>query len=123
MADHHPSSRPAPDLIDDGIPATTDAPPGLDVDAVEGEAVPLEHPQGVEEWGTTAAEEAMGEPFELRVLREEPDILTGEVDDGEIDEVLGTQDSLSAEESALRVVDEPPGMSYAPDPGYLTDDD
>lgn len=123
MADHHASSRPAPDLIEDGIPATTDAPPGLDVDAVEGEPVPLDHSQGAEEWGITAAEEAMGEPFELRVLREEPDIMAGDVEDAEIEDVLGSQDSLSAEESALRVVDEPPGMSYAPDPGYLSDDD
>ncbi|HEX2701478.1 MAG TPA: hypothetical protein VHM89_14860 [Acidimicrobiales bacterium] len=125
MADHHAhshgSSRPAPDLVEDGIPATSEAPPGLDVDAVEGEAAPLDHPQGVDQWGTTAAEELLGEPFELRVAHEQPDTI-GAFDDIEIEEALGNEDSLSAEESALRVVDEPPGMSYAPDPGYLSDD-
>ena len=112
--------RPAPDLVEDGIPATVDDPPHLSTDAVEGEPAPLEHPQGVEEWGTTAAEERMGEPFALRVAREEPELLGGD-DDG----VTGVADALSAEEAALHVEDEPEelGMSFAPDPGYLSDDD
>jgi len=128
MADHHAHphgpSRPAPDLVEDGIPATSEAPPGLDVDMEEGEPAPLDHPQGVEEWGITAAEEARGEPLSLRVTREEPEVYAaGGADDDELEEALGTRDSLSAEESALRIVDEPPGLSYAPNSGYLPDDE
>lgn len=36
-----------------------------------------------------------------------------EVDDDFVEE------TLSAEEAAIRIVDEPPGASYAPTPGYL----
>ena len=32
---------------------------------------------------------------------------------------FGFGDTLSAEEAAMRVVHEPPGMNYDPDPGYL----
>ncbi|MGI8686807.1 MAG: hypothetical protein ACR2MO_17235 [Acidimicrobiales bacterium] len=131
MSDHehhahpHGSTRPAPDLVEDGIPATSEAPPGLDVDSVEGEPAPLDHPQGVEEWGITAAEEALGESLELRVSRELPDGLGADddIDEFEIGKALGNEDSLSAEESALRIVDEPPGLSYSPHSGYLSDED
>ena len=39
---------------------------------------------------------------------------------GEAD--AGLEDTLSAEESAMRIVDEPPGMNYDPDPGYIDRD-
>ena len=42
---------------------------------------------------------------------EEPDVL-GEVD-------MGLEDTRSAEEAAMQIVDEPPGMNYDPDPGYV----
>lgn len=42
---------------------------------------------------------------------EEPDAL-GEVD-------MGLDDAISPEEAAMQVVDEPPGMNYDPDPGYV----
>jgi len=38
---------------------------------------------------------------------------------GEPDMGLGL--TLSAEEAAMRIVDEPGGMNYDPDPGYITD--
>jgi hypothetical protein len=37
--------------------------------------VPGERPVAVDEWGTTAAEEIAGEPLDLRLSREEPDLL------------------------------------------------
>ena len=122
MAHDTDDLRPAPDLVEDGIPATVDDPPHLDTDAVEGEPAPLDFAQGVEEWGTTAAEERMGEPLALRVRREEEDFLPS--DDGD-EEATGVAGALSAEEAALRVEVEPEelGMSFAPDPGYLSDDD
>jgi hypothetical protein len=38
-------------------------------------AVPGERPTAVDDWGTTAAEEIAGEPLDLRLSREEPDLL------------------------------------------------
>lgn len=117
--------RPAPDLVEDGIPATVDDPPHLSTEAVEGEPAPLDFPQGVDEWGTTKAEERMGESVRMRAAREEPDVVDvpDELDAGEEagGRVLG---ALSAEEAALHVEDEPEalGMSFAPDPGYVDDD-
>ena len=34
----------------------------------------------------------------------------------------GLEDTLSAEEAAMRIVEEPPGMNYDPDPGYISRD-
>lgn len=123
MSTERQDLRPAPDLVEDGIPATVDDPPHLSTEAVEGEPAPLDFPQGVEEWGTTKAEERMGESVRMRAAREEPDLL----DELEADEEAGTgiAGALSAEEAALHVEDEPEalGMSFAPDPGYLDDDD
>lgn len=113
--------RPAPDLVEDGIPAISETPPSFDIDSMEGEPAPLDRPQAVDEWGTTAAEQAFGEPLELRVLREEPDVLGTTYDEHDLAEEWGNEDTLSSEEAAMQIVDEPPGMSYAPDPGYLAD--
>ena len=116
--------RPAPDLVEDGIPATVDDPPHLSTEAVEGEPAPLDFPQGVDEWGTTKAEERMGESVRMRAAREEPDV-EGELDELEADEEAGARvvGALSAEEAALHVEDEPEalGISFAPDPGYVDD--
>ena len=119
MADRPSTSRPAPDLVEDGVPATTDAPPGLDVDATEGEPAPLDHPQGVDAWGVTAAEQATDEPLRVRTAHEQPDVPTVG-DDGEGGEALGLENQ-AAEEAALRVADDAPGGSWAPDPGYVSD--
>lgn len=80
------------------------------------------------------------EPLDVRLAREIPDLDTGEYlldrqivgteEDGdpadeeeelaaEVDDGYAT--TLSPEEAAMRVVDEPPGMNYDPDPGYLSD--
>ena len=76
--------------------------------------------------------------MELRLAREEPDVemaelfadrqflepgAEGGMEDGEAD-LFGEADSgpegtLSAEEAAMCIVEEPPGMNYDPDPGYL----
>lgn len=39
---------------------------------------------------------------------------------GEAEPVV--QDTLSAEEAAMQVVDEPPGLNYDPAPGYVDDE-
>ena len=124
MAQDRDDLRPAPDLVEDGVPATVDNPPHLATDAVEGEPAPLDFPQGVDDWGTTASEERQGEPLAVRVAREEPDVLDLLDDEEDPDGSTGVAGALSAEEAALRVVDEPEelGMSFTPDPGYVTDE-
>ncbi len=140
MVDRENLHRPAPELSEDGIPAIEEVPADvlLTGDPMEGELPPLDRPQAVTDWGTTAAEQLASEPLDVRVAREEPEDEMAEVyadrqflepgadgglgDEeadmlGEVDAGFG--DTLSAEEAAMRVVDEPPGMNYDPDPGYL----
>ena len=141
------TTRPAPDEIEPGIPATSeqprDVPQGWEA---EEEPPPLDIPQGVEEWGTTSREEAIGESVAMRARREEPEVwervfeedTSGGVsvlepgsDDGLTDtepDAIGELDtdrqySLPAEEAAMRVEDEPAGLTYDRGPGYLDDEE
>jgi hypothetical protein len=133
--------RPAPDILTDGVPATDELPEGqlLTGDPVEGEMPPLDHSQGVEDWGTTAAEQLGDEPLAVRARREEPEARLGHAeeaglalvppaaDDGllddETDEVgeanPAFEDTLAPEEAAMRVEEEPAGLNWDPDPGYV----
>jgi hypothetical protein len=127
-------------VTEDGIPSIEEIPEEVLMtgDPLEGEMPPLDTPQAVEDWGTTASEELASEPLEVRLAREVPDVEAGDAyldrqilepgadgglgDDeadalGEID--MGLEDTLSAEEAAMQIVDEPPGMNYDPDPGYV----
>jgi hypothetical protein len=140
MVDRQNLPRPSPELSEDGVPATEEIPEDVLVtgDVVEGDMPPLDRPQAVKDWGTTAAEQLAAEPLDVRLRREEPETATadayidrqllepggeGGVGDDEPDSVgeidTGLEDSLSAEEAAMQVVDEPPGMNYDPGPGYL----
>jgi hypothetical protein len=139
--------RPAPDLVEDGVPATEEVPEELlltgDVGAGEGPSPPLDRPQAVNQWGTTSLEEREGEPLDVRLRREQPDVferpeeveedvpqvfqpgaenLVDEEPDevGDLDAVW--EDSLSAEELALRIDEEPPGLTYDESPDYIEDD-
>ena len=145
MVDRENLPRPAPELSEDGIPAIEEIPESqlLTGDQLEGEMPPLDRPQAARGWGTTTSEQLGAEPLDIRVAREEPEVTTideddytdrqfvepgaeGGLDDDEGDSVgemdAGLEDSLSAEEAAMRVVDEPLGMNYDPDPGYVDDD-
>lgn len=137
------STRPAADEVEPGIPATSEMPRNIPPGSEdEEEPAPLDVPQGVEEWGTTPGEELVGEPFEMRVRREEPDQLAGgaeglslyepgtdeAVDDGEGFDAepdaigalnLESDVTLSPEEQAMRIDDEPAGLNYDPTPGYI----
>jgi len=140
MVERENFPRPAPELSGHGISAIEEIP--ADVlstgDPLDGELPPLDRPSAVTDWGTTVAEQLMSEPLDVRMAREEPEYETAEAyadrqffepgavvglgDEegdmfGEADGGFG--DTLSAEEAAMRVVDEPPGMNYDPDPGYL----
>ncbi|HVL04955.1 MAG TPA: hypothetical protein VM388_03150 [Acidimicrobiales bacterium] len=140
MSDRQNLPRPAPEVTEDGVPSIEEIPEDvlLTGDPVEGELPPLDHPQGVTDWGTTASEQLASEPMEVRARREVPDVeaadayldrqilepgADGGLGDDEADSLgevdMGLDDTLSAEEAAMQVVDEPPGMNYDPDPGYV----
>jgi hypothetical protein len=143
MVDRQNLPRPAPEVTTDGVPAVEEIPEDvlLTGDPVEGDMPPLDRPQAVKDWGTTASEQLGQEPLDVRVAREIPDVGAEENDytdrqflepgadagltDDEPDSVgeadAGLEDTLSAEEAAMQVVDEPPGMNYDPDPGYVDD--
>ena len=82
----------------------------LDEDKIGGD-FPPEAPLGVDEYGTTPAEEAWDEPLEERIAREEPDVLPvgdpavqdDEVDDTFDDAVQEHEGPIAAEEAALHV--------------------
>jgi hypothetical protein len=134
--------RATPDEAEPGVPVTSEVRRDQWLSGTEDEAdpAPLDHPQGVDEWGTTAREEELGESLEMRQRREVPDRPerpdpylsrslvdpvvgdAGGIDDepdlvAELDD--SPEDTLSAEEAAVRVVDDPPGANYDDDPGYL----
>jgi hypothetical protein len=140
MSDRQNLPRPAPEVTEDGIPSIEELPEDVlrTGDPLEGELPPLDRPQAVTDWGTTAAEQLASEPMEVRLAREVPDTETddayldrqilepgadGGLGDDEPDSIgefdAGLEDTLSAEEAAIQVVDEPPGMNYDPDPGYV----
>ena len=146
MVDRDNLPRPAPELSEDGVPAIEEIPESvlLTGDPVEGDMPPLDRPQAVQDWGTTASEQLGTEPLEVRLAREVPETGTGGAEDW-LDDAAGRQylepgadgglgddeadsigeadtrleDSLSAEEAAMSIVDEPPGLNYDPDPGYV----
>ena len=122
MSDPSSAPRPAPDEVEAGVPTVEDIPEGQlrTGDQLEGEMPPLDDPQAVEDWGLTAAEQQGAEPLSLRVQREEPDVLEQLSALDEAD--TGATGTLSPEEAALRIEEEPAGMNYDPDPGYLSED-
>lgn len=143
MSDRQNLPRPAPEVTEDGIPSIEEIPEDvlLTGDPLDGEMPPLDRPQAVKDWGTTASEQLASEPLEVRAAREVPEVEAGDayldrqilepgadggLGDDETDAVgeldTGLEDTLSAEEAAMQVVDEPPGMNYDPDPGYVDDE-
>jgi hypothetical protein len=117
------------DMDAEGIPELEDP-----INQDEGMIPPRDYPQGVEEFGITAAEERADEPLADRVLREEPDFdestvgqaaddaITGQLlepgseDVDVLDEekdsvatIVGSDDDLgqSAEEAAMHITDSP----------------
>jgi hypothetical protein len=131
--------RPAPDVIEDGIPATDEvsAEQLTTHDVAEGPMPPLDEPQAVEDWGVTRREARAGEPLSVRLRREEPDRsarveddvsqllepgaeLWVDVEPSAVAELDGRwEDTLSAEEAAVHIVDEPSGLTFDEGPGYL----
>jgi hypothetical protein len=70
--------EPENDFEREGIPDPGDAAPELEAtgDTGYGLIAPGDRPVAADGFGTTAEEEATGEPLDLRLAREEPDVLT-----------------------------------------------
>ena len=73
--------RPAPDTLEDGIPATEEVLEEqlLTGDIEEGPIAPEDYPLALDEWGVVAAEERMGEPLDRRLAEEEPETIRRDV--------------------------------------------
>lgn len=100
---------------------------------------PADQALAVEEWRTTAREERSGEPLDLRVIREDPD-LPDSVDEPvrpvfqpgaeywaddeptEIGDLDANWDTASSEELAVRIDPDPPGLTYDEGPDDLDND-
>jgi hypothetical protein len=91
-------------LEEEGLPDLHDARPEEEV------LLPRDFPQGVDEHGTTAAEQREGESLEQRVGREEPELpLVEEIPHGRlvkpesgVDEVDATPEMVASEEEGDR---------------------
>ena len=106
-------------------------------DPQEGLILPGESARAAEDTGVTAEEQREGAPLEERLAEEQPDGEPGQrhdagrlVDDGAVldeekdlvaDEAEGELEGRSAEEAAVRVEDEPGGLTDGPD-SYLEND-
>jgi hypothetical protein len=132
-------------LEQEGIPELEDQPAGkvLTGETPEGIIPPRDYPVGAEEYGTTVAEETVGETVGQRVAREEPDLsgdgvrgddrhLAGRlvqpdagmaVDDTaeELGDAVPDMAGLSAEEEAVRIETDPEGLGGGW-PGYLDEE-
>jgi hypothetical protein len=93
---------------------------------------PNDEPQAADDHGTTAREQRQGEPLDDRLAEEQPDMEPqGETTPGRlVEEASGVTDrekdevaeeaeedreGLTAEEAAMRVEEEPEGLSEGPD--------
>ena len=74
MSYHMPERDPRSELEDEGIPDLTDSAPERDLAAdPQRPSVPGDQPVAVDDFGTTAAEQAEGEPLDQRIDREVPE--------------------------------------------------
>jgi len=93
--------RPAGDVVEDGVPATEEVRNETLRTGDAGVAdMPMpDRPLGADQWGVTAFEEEHHEPLDRRLAHERPE--GREAADDAV-----AYDSLSAEETAMHVVDE-----------------
>jgi Family of unknown function (DUF5709) len=65
---------------DEGLPDLDSGLPGKRItgDPQDDMPVPGDEPVAVDDFGTTAAEQREGEPLDLRLAREEPDVIAGD---------------------------------------------
>lgn len=107
--------EPADPFEEEGLAATEDGLPSklITGDAQDGMEPPHDYPAAVEEYGLTAAEQALGEPLDLRLSREEPDV-TSSAD-------VPADDSYGAESPYPEDPEERVGRIVETDEGGRTD--
>lgn len=109
---------PADPFEEEGLasPDPDDAGKRITGDPQEEIAVPAERPVAVDDWGTTAEEEVAGEPLDIRLRREQPDLLeraaTTPADESPMSDQPYPEDR---DERVVRIVEE--------DEGARTDDE
>lgn len=86
----------------------------LSGDSYDDQPVPGDRPAGVDEYGTTAAEEAAGEPLDLKLSREMPDV---DPDAATADDSDAAADPFPADD------DERVGRLVQPDQGMPDDEE
>lgn len=135
--------RPAGDVADDGVPATEEVRDETLHTGDTGVAdTPMpDRPWGTDAWGTTEREQQAKEPLEAKLAREEPERRSdttdrhrvlepgaeGGIADTEPDTVgeadTAHYDTLSPEEDAVHVREDPGGLNTDRHPGYVDDED
>ncbi|MFL6136305.1 MAG: DUF5709 domain-containing protein [Frankiaceae bacterium] len=102
---------------DEGLPGTDNALPGKQItgDPQDDIAVPGDTPLAVDDYGTTAEEQAAGEPLDLRLSREEPDVLDAVDSD--------PRDEIDSDEPFPADREERVGRIVEPDEGARSDDE
>ena len=109
---------PSDPFEDEGL-ATPD--PGLAGKRITGDpqddfVVPAKNPVAVDDYGTTAAEEEAGEPLDLRLAREEPDLLESAGAAPDADENSDNPYPADREERVGRLVEEDEGAREDAEP-------
>ena len=106
-----PGPDPAfPDIVDDAYPEREAVPDPQEP------ALPGDRLLGADAYGTTVAEQLAGEPLDVKLAREEPDV-TGEVAGRAVDDEFGTGEDESYGDDSGRLA----GRLVEPDEGAHTD--
>ncbi len=95
-----------------GLPATDDVLPGKQItgDPQDELMVPGDEPIAVDAWGTTALEEMQGEPLDVRLSHEEPEVLAAVDEPASEEENSDNPYPTDREESVGRLVDIDEGL-------------
>jgi hypothetical protein len=116
--------EPADPYEEEGLPSTDNVLPGKQIagDTQDFMMVPGDRPEAVDQWGTTPLEESLGEPLDLRLSREEPDVLA------QVDTPASAEDDsdnpypLDRDERVGRIVDLDEGAREDVDPDMVAND-
>ena len=117
-------SEPADPYEEAGLPGLDNVLPGKQIagDTQDFMVVPGDEPEAVKDWGTTALEESLGEPLDLRLSREEPDVLAQA--DRSASEETDSDDPypVDREEHVGRIVDTDLGVGLDDEPDMIGSD-
>jgi Family of unknown function (DUF5709) len=120
-----PAADGIPEYADDDSTAYDDVDSPRAADGPDPYAVPGDRddgPAAIDEYGTTAAEQRRGEPLDLRLAREEPDVTPDAPGDGLADDPDRPTDGRLADGIPVDpALDSPVSVYDRPDPGLPPD--